>query len=95
LLFESKFSPQISESQENDDYHGVIAMLSRLTNNRVYGTGISICSPKTFHTGIGNGVNGKFNHENGMTYTWSIDKESSMRDYIDRGVQGIMTNRVD
>jgi glycerophosphoryl diester phosphodiesterase len=81
--------------QEGDNYYGVIAMLSRLTNNRVYGTGISSCSPGTFYTGIKDGVAGKILRENGITYIWSIDKESSMRDYINLGVQAIMTNRVD
>jgi hypothetical protein len=80
--------------QEGDNYHDTIAMLSRLTNNRVYGTGISSCSGTTFHSGIGDGVAGKIAGQSGMTYIWTIDKESTMRDYINRGVQGIMTNRV-
>ncbi|CAF4075386.1 unnamed protein product [Adineta steineri] len=41
-----------------------------------------------------NGVNGKSNGEHGMTYIWTLDKESSMKDYINRGVQGIITNRI-
>jgi len=72
--------------QEDNNYYGVIATLSCLTNNRVYGIDYSSCFPKTFYTDIKNGVNGTINHENGMTYTWNIDKESSIRDYIHRGV---------
>ena len=79
---------------EDDDYQGVMSTLSRLTNRRVYGTGISACGGKTFYFAIQRAVIGKNNGENGMTYIWTIDKESSMREYISRGVQGIITNRV-
>jgi hypothetical protein len=71
-----------------------MSILSHLTNHRVYGTGIIACARETFHTAVQSGVNGKIKGENGLTYIWTIDKESSMRDYINRGVQGIMTNRV-
>ena len=77
-----------------NDYQGVISTLSRLTNHRVYGTGISSCGGKTFYDAIENGVNGKAKGENGMTYIWTLDAESSMENYINRGVQGIITNRV-
>ncbi len=80
--------------QEGDDYSGVIAMLSRLTNNRVYGTGITSCSPKTYYSGIEKAAQGKIHYEHGLSYIWTLDKESSMIEYIKRGVQGIMTNRV-
>lgn len=81
--------------QEADDFRGVTAMLSRLTNNRVYGTGISSCAATTYYAGIKSAVDGKNNRETGLIYIWTIDKESSMENYINRGVQGIMTNRVE
>lgn len=79
---------------EDDDYQSVISTLSSLTNHRVYATGISACAGDTFYTAIQSGVIGRNNGENGLTYIWTIDKESSMREYINLGVQGIITNRV-
>ncbi|CAF3892870.1 unnamed protein product [Adineta steineri] len=80
--------------QEGDDYSGVIAMLSRLTDNRVYGTGLASCLPETYYSGIEKAAEGKTNYEHGLSYIWTLDKESSMKEYIKRGVQGIVTNRV-
>jgi hypothetical protein len=71
-----------------------MSVLSRLTNRRVYGTGITSCLGETFYTAVENGVAGKSKGENGMTYIWTLDQESSMRDYINRGVQGIVTNEI-
>jgi hypothetical protein len=80
--------------EEGDDYQGVMSILSHLTNHRVYGTGISACAGEIFHTAVQSSVNGKIKDENSLTYIWTTDKESSMRDYINRGVQGTMTSRV-
>lgn len=80
--------------QENNDYTDVMDILSRFTNNRVYGTGDTSCSPKTFFSGIEQGVAGVKNGENGMTYIWTVDNKLLMESYIDLGVQGIMTNRL-
>jgi hypothetical protein len=80
--------------QEGNDYSGVIAILSRLTNKRVYGTGISSCVPKKYYSGIEEAAQGKLRHEHGLSYIWTLDKKSSIIEYIKRGVQGIMTNRV-
>ncbi|CAF3770356.1 unnamed protein product [Rotaria sp. Silwood1] len=96
----AKLSPNanryfFSFDQEDDRYFDVIAMLSRFTNNRVYGTGISSCVPGTYYTGISQSVAGKAAGQHGMNYIWTLDKKSSMRTYIELGVQGIITNRVD
>jgi glycerophosphoryl diester phosphodiesterase len=80
--------------QEGDDYSNVIAMLSRLTGSRVYGTGISSCAPGKYYDAIEKAAQGRVHYEHGLSYIWTIDKESSMEEYIERGVQGIMTNRV-
>ncbi|CAF5130794.1 unnamed protein product, partial [Rotaria sp. Silwood1] len=69
-------------------------MLSRFTNNRVYGTGISSCVSGTYYTGISQSVAGKAAGHHGMNYIWTLDKESSMQTYIELGIQGIITNRV-
>ena len=80
--------------EEKDDYIGVMDMLSRFTNNRVFGTGISSCWIGTYYDGIRAGVAGRKSGQNGLTYIWTLDSESSMRNYIDSGVHAIMTNRV-
>jgi hypothetical protein len=82
-----------SFDEEDNDYQGAVGMLSLLTKNRVYGTGISACLSETYYAGIEKGVTGRNNGEQGMTYIWTVDQEASMREYINRGVQGIMTNR--
>ncbi|CAF4039772.1 unnamed protein product [Adineta steineri] len=44
--------------------------------------------------GEGDDYKNIINEEHGMTYIWTLDKESSMKDYINRNVQGIITNRI-
>ncbi|CAF4720542.1 unnamed protein product [Rotaria sp. Silwood1] len=93
----SKSSPNMARyfftfDQEADNYAGVMTILSRFTNNRVYGTGSSSWSHR--ERIIKAGVAGERNGEHGMTYIWTLDKKSSMQEYINLGVQGIMTNRV-
>ena len=80
--------------EEEDDYKDVIAMLSRLTNKRVYATGSSGCSPITYDSALKTGVAGKNRGENGLTIAWTIDREHNMDELINFGVQGIITNRV-
>ncbi|CAF1117819.1 unnamed protein product [Rotaria sordida] len=70
-----------------DDYNGAMTILSRLTNNRVYGTGITSCRGETFYGAIEAAVAGKIKAENGLNYIWTLDNESSMQNYINRGVQ--------
>ena len=79
---------------ENIDYRGVMAMLSRLTQNRVYSTGSSACSPVIYDSALKAGVNGRTLGENGLTIAWTIDLDSSVDKVIQLGVQGVMTNRV-
>ena len=80
--------------QENNDYSGVMGMVSRFTNNRVYGTGISSCLRKRFYRGIDASLVGKGQGEHGMSYIWTVDDRTVIESYIDRGVQGVMTNRI-
>ncbi|CAF3749640.1 unnamed protein product [Rotaria socialis] len=70
-----------------------MGMLYRFTSSRAYGTGSSSCIPKTFYSGIEAAVTGDENGENGLVYIWTSEKQTSMQDYINHGVQGIMTNR--
>lgn len=82
-----------SFDQESNNYKDVAAMLSRFTQRRVFGTGITSCMPGNYETGIRQAVRGVGSGQVGMSYIWTLDKESSMRSYIDMGVHGIITNR--
>jgi len=62
-------------------------------NNRVYGTGISACAAATYYDAIRQAVKQyQVGALGSLIYIWTLDKESSMRKYIDEGVNGIMTN---
>jgi glycerophosphoryl diester phosphodiesterase len=80
---------------EGHNYAGVMKKLSPFTNNRVYGTGTSSCAgPHPFYAAIKAAVAGKKRRENGMNYIFTVDSEQAMREYINVGVEGIMTNQV-
>jgi glycerophosphoryl diester phosphodiesterase len=94
------FSPNSSRyyfsiDQEDNDVAGTINNLISLqgnTNNRVYGTGISACLPKQYYDAILLGTVNRQNGVVGTVYTWTIDKSSSMEQYIRKGALGIITN---
>jgi hypothetical protein len=60
------------------------------TKNIAYSTGISVCSPRTFQSAIEFSLDKKAYAGVGI---WTIDLESSMKDYIETGVDFILTNR--
>ncbi|PAA84885.1 hypothetical protein BOX15_Mlig011944g3 [Macrostomum lignano] len=91
--FSNKDRYYFAFDQEDDKYSSVAAMLSRFTRKRTFGTGISACLPGTYYSGIRQAVAGVRNGEIGLTYIWTLDKESSMKSYINLGVNGIITNR--
>lgn len=62
----------------NGHYDDVLAILSRLTDKRVYSTGSSTCSPVTYDHALEIAVAGKHRGENGLTIVWTIDKQSSL-----------------
>ncbi|MCW8931711.1 MAG: hypothetical protein OQL19_15945 [Gammaproteobacteria bacterium] len=84
-----------SIDQGGDDTVGTIEKLISLqpaTNNRVYGTGISACAASQYYGAI---LLGRANQQRGVVgsvYIWTIDKSSSMEQYIRSGTLGIMTN---
>ena len=80
--------------EEGIDYKGVIAMLSRLTQNRIYSTGSSSCTPIVYESALKAGVAGRQVGENGLTIAWTIDTDCNADNVIQLGVQGIITNRV-
>lgn len=79
---------------EGIDYNGVMAMLSRLTQNRAYSTGSSACLPVIYDLALRAGVTGRTLGENGLTIAWTIDLDLNVDRVIQLGVQGIITNRV-
>jgi len=97
---QAKKSPHASRyyfsiDQGGDNVVGTIKQLISLqpaTDNRVYGTGVSACSPATYYDAI---LTGSANQKSGVVgsvYIWTIDKQSSMEQYIRAGALGIMTN---
>jgi hypothetical protein len=80
--------------EEGDNYIDVMAMLSRLTNNRVYSTGTSGCLPKNYDFALQASVAGRNIGENGLTLAWTTDVDVFMMKYIDLGVHGLLTNRI-
>ncbi|CAF3803560.1 unnamed protein product [Rotaria sp. Silwood1] len=81
--------------QEGNNYEGVMNKMCPVTNNRVYGTGTGSCGEVvTYYDAIKAAVAGKKQGENGMNYIYTVDKEHIMREYINLGVEGIMTNRI-
>lgn len=78
---------------EKNNYSDVAAMLSRIAANRVFGAGITSCWVGDFTQGLRQAVSGVRNRQVGMSYIWTLDKESSFESHIELGVQGILTNR--
>lgn len=76
---------------EGSNAQGVWNALSKLgTKNIAYSTGISVCSPGTYHSAIEYSLDRKAYADVGI---WTIDLESSMKNYIETGVGFILTNR--
>ena len=63
------------------------------TRNRIYGTGLTSCSPTQYYREVDMGA---ANHGAGVvstTYIWTVDSEASMTRYINLGARGMITNR--
>jgi len=65
------------------------------TRNIVHGTGISACVPTTFYDGVRTAVMNRDAGAIGLAYIWTIDKESSMRSYLNLRPSAVLTNRPD
>ncbi len=89
----SPFSDRIyfSIDQETGNTSQVLEKLS-MTTNRVYGVGISALSAQTFYGEIEQAARNELQGTIGLSYIWTLDKDSSMNDYLKRGVRGIITN---
>jgi diphthamide synthase (EF-2-diphthine--ammonia ligase) len=73
---------------ENGNTEGVIAALSGMASQNVYGTGITSLWLGSYQKEIkrAKSLGMKF------TYVWTIDRQCSMNAYIDDGVDAIITN---
>jgi hypothetical protein len=67
--------------------------LSSFTKRRAFGAGISACAVGDFTPAIRTGAALERTGDSGLTYVWTLDREESMRRYIDAGARGIITNK--
>ncbi|CAN0476815.1 unnamed protein product, partial [Discosporangium mesarthrocarpum] len=89
--FAKKFFFTIDGEAKNFD--GVIkAMRSVPKAQRAYGTGIAAIAPGSYYDQIRKGANARRSGDLAFVYIWTIDKKKSMRSYLRRGVDGVMTN---
>jgi hypothetical protein len=94
----SRFGGQIyfSFDQEGNEYNEAGCTISTLTTleskNIVYGNGYTACLPKSFDSAIQNAVANRNAGVIGLVFIWTLDKETSMANYIQRGVDAIITN---
>lgn len=63
------------------------------TQNVAFGTGISACLPKDFKDTIGVASAHPLFQPDKPVYIWTLDSAESMRQYLKKGVNGIMTNK--
>ena len=90
----SKYADRISFTfdGEGNDYQKVYAALNQVGDRRVYGTGITVCSPGTYYDAIQEGCVQEHRVAQGLTYIWTLDSDSSMETYLHLGARGILTN---
>lgn len=83
----------IDGERDNDSLPGTIHTLATLNSNqRVWAVGISACAPGKYYDQLDAGSELQAHGVLGMTYTWTIDAESSMNTSLKHGVRGIITN---
>ncbi|MEM7426106.1 MAG: hypothetical protein AAF441_08420 [Pseudomonadota bacterium] len=83
-----------SFDQESSKVNNVLGELADLgTKNRAFGTGISACVPGSYYSAIRLANQNRSRGTHGMSYIWTVDKESTITKYLEAGAQGIMTNR--
>jgi glycerophosphoryl diester phosphodiesterase len=62
------------------------------SKNIVFGAGLTSCVPVTFNDAILTGTRNRDAKTISLVYVWSIDWKVLMRNYIDKGVDAIVTN---
>jgi hypothetical protein len=67
-------------------------LISTGSKNLVFGTGVSACAIENFEAAISTAAANRDNGVIGLVYIWTIDKASSMANYIKKGANAMMTN---
>ena len=67
--------------------------LSPYTNNRVYSTGTTACFSKHFYQEILIGHKNQQEGVVGSVFAWTVDDPEIIKTYIEKGVNGIITNQ--
>lgn len=67
--------------------------LRTFTTRRAFGTGISACADGDFTPAIRAAAANERAGTSSLTYAWTLDRESSMRRYIEAGARAIITNK--
>eukprot|EP00026_Physarum_polycephalum_P010077 Phypoly_transcript_10227.p1 GENE.Phypoly_transcript_10227~~Phypoly_transcript_10227.p1 ORF type:complete len:361 (+),score=61.04 Phypoly_transcript_10227:71-1153(+) len=80
------------DGEEKDITTDFQYMLQLPTMNRVFGTGNTACLPGEFESTLQVAESNRKQGNSGMSYVWTLNLESSMRDYLAIPAGGIMTN---
>lgn len=77
------------------DAANALSILKQMpTRNRAFGTGLTSCLPSNYEPAISTGDMNEDAHSSALTYLWTIDSESSMRQYLTRTrPRAILTNK--
>jgi hypothetical protein len=82
-----------SFDEEGNDVRDVLTALRDLPSKaRAFGTGRTACWWGRFDKGIRTADRNRRARSASMVYIWTLDRERSMRIFIQVGAQGIMTN---
>lgn len=79
--------------KDESDASCTLDTLRPFASRRAFGTGISACATGDFTPAIRAAAAHERDGKSGLTYAWTLDKESSMRRYIEAGARGIITNK--
>lgn len=76
------------------DAYSTISFLRQngFRGNTVYGTGISACAPTTYYDQIATGAQNLRQGVIGLNIIWTLDKEASIRKYMELGATGVLSN---
>jgi glycerophosphoryl diester phosphodiesterase len=82
------------EGGTRGDASRTLQLLAALQIDRVaYGTGASSCVPCGYEDAIATAASRRSGSGLGLVYAWTLDRAASMKRYIEKGANGIMTNK--
>jgi len=90
----SKYSDRIFFAFDRVDDGAIDKLVSLKVKNMAYANGITSCwnEPKEVSMSITNAIKARNNNIISFVYVWTLDKDTSMKHYVDMGVDGIITN---